>query len=553
MKFWPEWFARIFAVSALAADCACAGSDPVFDVAALTGTPLEARVLKSAEKDGIVTEEVMFHSEMDGTNRVDIFAFFSYPKGAAKLPAFIWNQSGLAQASAYFPEFGAKRGYAALCIDFPMPGYRSTGGYPINAGLELGDDPKQAPIYHGAVALLKAVSFLQSRPEVDKDRIGMAGSSWGGFYTTLMCGVDPRLRACSAMFGTGSLHLGNSWWDSGGKGKLRDAAFRERWRTTLDPSFRLPKSKTPIAWFTGSNDFAYWLPAVMATHAAAGGPKHLTIMPNWDHGLPPIIDEQVFAWLDVHLKGGPAFLDVSPLEVIRQGRRLVARWKCSGTSRQPGTGDLMLSYGEAGNWTSRYWIVIEADIINRQYSVDLPAAALPYYISGSVTDTKGFRSSTPLLRVDSASLVVADSEAFPDYDGCSMWGGFEPEQVNFLKALAWMNPQVSTDAREGRQSCVLEARTVARNIYFTAGLPHRFDCYLKAEAETEIQIALTGEFDGERKIEERAFVIGKEWTEVSLDYTPPKCHVGSLSAAFTVREGARALLDSVSFRPVRPR
>src|SRR5262249_15966508 len=148
------------------------------DVKALTATPLNPRTLKRTEKGGIVTEEVRFHSETDGGKDVDIFGIFSYPKGGKKLPAFVWNQGGLAQAGDYWPEVGARRGYAVLCIDFPMPGYRSTGGYPIVSGLEVGDDPRKAPIYHGAVALLKAVSYLESRPEVDKDRIGMAGSSW---------------------------------------------------------------------------------------------------------------------------------------------------------------------------------------------------------------------------------------------------------------------------------------------------------------------------------------------------------------------------------------
>ena len=110
---------------------------------ALLATPLNPRVLKSAEKDGIVTEEVMFHSEKDGAKSVDIFALFSYPKGRSKLPAFVWNQGGLHQATTYWTEFGARRGYATLCIDFPLPGYRSTGGYPITSGLELGDDPRR--------------------------------------------------------------------------------------------------------------------------------------------------------------------------------------------------------------------------------------------------------------------------------------------------------------------------------------------------------------------------------------------------------------------------
>src|SRR5436190_11900617 len=50
--------------------------DPVFDVQALIATPLNPRTLKSSERDGIVTEEVRFHSERDGEKDVEIFAFF---------------------------------------------------------------------------------------------------------------------------------------------------------------------------------------------------------------------------------------------------------------------------------------------------------------------------------------------------------------------------------------------------------------------------------------------------------------------------------------------
>ncbi len=529
-----------------------ANEDLVFDFQALVSTPLNARILKPpVEKDGIVTEEVIFHSEMDGEKSVDIFAFFSYPKGGEKLPAFIWNQGGLYQATTWFTELGAKRGYAALCIDFPIPKYRSTGDYPINAGLELGDDPKKAPIYHGAVALLKAVSYLESRKEVDKNRIGMAGSSWGGFYTTLMIGVDPRLKAGSCMFGTGNLQLGNNWWDGSGYDTKRDAAFRERWRTTLDPAFRLPKRKTPIAWFTGSNDFAYWMPALMETCAMPGGKKHLTLLPNWDHGLTEILDEQVFAWLDAHLKGAPPFVEVTPLEVIKKDKSLLAHWLFSGP-REVKSADLILSYGDAGNWNARYWITLKAEIEGGKCVVKLPPAAMPYYIGGSVTDKDGFRYSTPLVRVDPTALGVADPDAFPDYNGCSEWGGFEEAQVIYLQGEGFMNPTVSHDAKEGKQSAVLKGQVgVGRAIYFTTDIPHRFTAFLKADQAADVVVQLSGEFDGKSKIEEKTFKIGKDWTPISMDYLPPKALSAKLSVVFKAPEGVTVLLDSIAFRPVK--
>jgi len=457
-----------------------AAADSLFDVDSLISTPLNPRKLKSSDRDGVITEEVMFHSERDGNKDVEIFAFFSYLKGATNLPAYFWNQGGLGQASPGVTEVGAGRGYAALCIDFPQPGYRSTGGYPINAGLDVGDDPRQAPIYHGAVALLKAVSYLESRPEVDKNRIGMGGSSWGGFFTTLMVGIDPRLKVGSCLYGTGSLQLGNAWWD----GQSRNARTppspqeRQRWSKTIDPAWRLPTKKTPIAWFTGTNDGFYLMSSLMQTYEMAAGPKHLMLVPNWDHALPARLhDEPVLAWLDVHLQGKGPFLELTPVAVKIEVGRLIARWEFQGDGV---AADLIASYGDAGNWRGRYWHTLDTKIEGQTYSVELPASTLPCYISGAVVDKHGIRSSTSLLRVESADLGVKALQTVPKYDGCSEWGGFEEAQVAFLVRhdrsgqSRWI-PEVSRDAKEGKHSAILKpGRTVMAPILSTATVPHCF-------------------------------------------------------------------------------
>ncbi len=538
------------AVLALAAPGARAGAkDAVFDLKAVLAPPLRARVLKTTEKEGIVTEEVRFHSETDGGKDVEIFAYFSYPRGAKRLPAFVWNQGGLAQASSYWTEFGARRGYAALCIDFPMPGYRSTGGYAIVAGLELPADPRRAPIYHGAVALLRAVAFLESRPEVDRTRIGMAGSSWGGFYTTLMAGVDPRLKACSSMFGCGGLQLGNVWWDGRGPDPARDRAFRERWRTTLDPAWRLPHTKAAIAWFTGTNDTFYWLPAVDESYRRAGGPRHLSLLPNWDHALTPRLDEQVFAWLDVYLKGKPAFLSVGGLTVKADGLRRVATWTFAGPGAASAA-ELLVSYGEAGNWRGRYWQTVKAAVDGRTFRAELPASGLPAFVSGTVIDRDGFRYSTGLLRV---GPVPGAAAAPPDYDGCSEWGDFEEGQLPYLRLHGLPVPGLSKEAKSGKQAAVLKAgETTLPPIHATAGVPHHFRAYAKADRPTAVTLRLAAPAGARHATAEKRFEVGAEWTELSLEFTPPADTSGSVRAVLAVPAGASVLLDQVTFRPIRP-
>ena len=523
-------------------------ADPVFDVPALLATPLNAKVLSSTEKDGIVTEEVTFHSEMDGEKRVEIFAFFCYPKGAKGLPAFVWNQAGLGKASTYFPELGAKRGYAALCIDYPLPGYRSTGNYNVYVGLD--GDPKASGLYHTAVALLKAVSYLQSRPEVDPERIGMAGSSWGGFFTTMMAGIDPRLKAASAMFGCGALELGNQWWDGAGNSAKMTPADRERWKATLDPALRLPDSKTAMGWFSGTNDVFYWMPALMESHARAGGPKHLSLMPNWDHGLPPQIDDQVFGWLDAHLRGKPPFVAVTPLSIVYR-KTPVARWTFTPVpGRTVKAAELALSFGEAGNWHGRYWMLMPVRIEDTQCEAELPVTGLPFHITGTVIDEQGYRYSTPLLRVDTNQNPWVPRPKTLDYNG-AIWGDFEESSLVIARAFAMRIPPLVTDAHDGAQAAKMPAgRHVLPPIYFTAGVPHRLTCYLKSAAPATVTCMLSGRFDGAVLTLEKTIPVGTEWVPASLDYTPPAALSGSLSVEFTVPKDAEVLLDSVSFRPI---
>lgn len=525
--------------------------DTIFDVPALIATPLRSRSLNTSQRDGIVTEQVRFHSERDGDKDVDIFAFFSYPKGAHHRPAYIWNPGGLGQASPAFTEPGARRGYAVLCIDFPLPGYRSTGGYPINSGLLLGNDPRQAPIYHGAVALLKAVSYLQSRPEVDKDRIGMAGSSWGGFFTTLMVGIDPRLKVGSCLYGSGNLQLGNAWWHGDSQnGRLPPPpAERERWRKTLDPAWRLPTKKTPIAWFTGTNDRFYCLAGVMQTYQMAAGPRHLTLVPNWDHALPSHLSDEAFlAWLDVHLQAKRALPTVTPVALRNEGGRLIARWHFDG---EVAGADLIASYGEAGNWSGRFWHTFPAQIDRRSCRAELPAATLPCYASGAVVAKNGLRTSTPLLRVEPAALGVTASLPVPDYDGCLQWGGFEDTHLAFLERhnrsgqKRWL-PRLSRDARQGMYSAVLEpGRTVLPPILSTATVPHRLTCSLKADQPLNVTLQLAGE--------QKTFEIGPAWTEIRMDHTPPNELMGGTPASMTIPAGTTVLLDAVGFHPLGKR
>lgn len=544
-------------------------ADAVYDVKAILATPLNPETTKKTVQNGIVTEEVKFHSEMDGEKSVDIFAYFSYPEGGKNLPAFIWNQGGLYQAGTYWTEFGAMRGYAALCIDFPLPGYRSTGGYNITSNIALDyTDPRQHPIYHGAVALLKAVSYLESRTDVvDKNRIGMCGSSWGGFYTTYMVGLDSRLKAGSAMFGCGSLQLGCSWFE----GKPQDAEQAMKWAATLDPAFRLPETKTPMNWCATTNDNFYWMPALMDSYNRLGGPKHLALLPNWDHAMTPNMDDEIFAFLDVYLKGAPPLDEVTPLTVKQVGNELVAQWNAGGP-RKIKSAELYLSPGDDGNWRYRPWTVLPASMVNTSTGltcgVKLPASSMPYYVIGTVIDENAYKSSTPLLRVNPADFKMPAATAVPAVDGCREWGDFEESQTKMPEDYAkWSDadraqntkgyvplhgygcPPLSPDAHTGKQAAVIQGSVGMPPARFIAGVPQQISCWMKAEKPAEVTIAFHEMADKRPYDAAKTFTVGTGWTQVTLDILPIAGYDTGAMLTFAAPKDVKVLLDTVTLKP----
>jgi hypothetical protein len=95
----------------------------------------------------------------------------------------------------------ARRGYLTLCPDLRVFGERSDG-----QALCSGRDPCNVHFIRGMILgiytltlniwdMKCCVDYLQTRPEVDPERIGMMGLSQGGTMTTFTTAAEPRIKA----------------------------------------------------------------------------------------------------------------------------------------------------------------------------------------------------------------------------------------------------------------------------------------------------------------------------------------------------------------------
>jgi uncharacterized protein len=101
----------------------------------------------------------------------------------------------------------ARAGFAALAFDHR--------GFGDSGGRRWHEDSQ------GKLADLRAaVSFLQSRPEVDSDRIGVLGVCLGGGYAVRAASQDPRIRAVAGVAGG---YNSPAWFAA----QLGPAAYRE--------------------------------------------------------------------------------------------------------------------------------------------------------------------------------------------------------------------------------------------------------------------------------------------------------------------------------------
>jgi dienelactone hydrolase len=314
-----------------------------------------------------------------------VFAWLGVPKvkPGEKVPAMVLIHGGGGTAFDEWVRLWVERGYAAIAMDtcgqIPVGNYGkwfrdAQGGPPGWGGFDQLARPRADQwTFHAVADAVLAHSLIRSLPEVDPERTGVTGISWGGYLTCIVAGVDRRFKLAVPVYGCGFYR---QTLFAGELEKLRreDA---DRWMAWWDPSIYLGSADLPILWVTGSNDFAYTMNALQLSYRLAKGPHWLCLrlrMPH-GHGGPGENPKEIHVFADSLLKGG------APLPVItgcgRDGTNVWATY----SARVPVLKAKLNFTKDTGRWQDRQWESIPAGLTNDRVTASLPAGTRVYYFN----------------------------------------------------------------------------------------------------------------------------------------------------------------------------
>jgi dienelactone hydrolase len=328
-----------------------------------------------------------------------VFAFYGIPAHAdgVKVPGIVLVHGGGGTAFAYWVKLWNSRGYAAIALDH-------SGGLPIgtmgawkpnpDGGPSIGmatGAPEDSWVYHVVADCMLATSLLQSFPEVDPNRIGLTGISWGGVAASAVAGFDDRLKFIVPVYGCGFvdyhapddpvLMLPANW----------------------DPSNYLPHATAPMLWVDGSNDHFFTLNAVQQSYRAAPVPHTLCTRVRMPHGQYGVASDapEILAFANSLVNSE------TPLaQLTDQSRGGDSAWVCY-SSPHPIVSAEFNYTRDGGLWEQRAFITVPAklDKAAKKASHEVVEGTTGYYFN--LVDDRNLIVSSEYVSIDATAPNVS--------------------------------------------------------------------------------------------------------------------------------------------------
>jgi hypothetical protein len=425
----------------------------IFDLKALRAIPLNAEVLGKTKKDGLIYEEVRFTS----VPGVRIYMILSYKEGANRLPGIMVVDRFVAKTK----ETEAKNGYFTISVAPPSGNFdpkkkASVGGPKMDPATfsmddHYTDDPKDSYIYHHTVALLRALDYLESRPEVDLSKTIVSGYSWPGLMVALLHALDDRPAGYVLFHGLG--YYSDLDGMSGGR---RAPIGRKQYEMYGAANYAKYGSK-PIWMGVAMDDYFARLDSIQEFYTNLQCEKKIVYAPNRHHHGTQRGEFDYpgqYPW-QTHWQMGTA----RPSE-IAEGALKAENGKLLYTAtvdeRDTIKGaEVLISYGKPGNWMGRTWHSIPLKKSGDAYQAEIPVydPKVPFYVAAQINSTNatfptGWYTGNGLQFIEPEKLgVTAANATYPNVL-------FDPAKKSDLYLRTGRSKWMPADA-SGKSSVVL--------------------------------------------------------------------------------------------------
>ena len=370
---------------------------------------LEVELVKEWQADGVVTRYITYKVGTFKGADARVAAYYSFPANGKKNPAFVWCHGGGQRADRTRGVYFAKQGFATIDINWlgrpiePATGVNTDWGkvdptqgarfyakalrkgwkrnlQPDAHSIDPVVSPRNNNWFLLVTAAKRAITFLEQQPEVNAERIGMAGFSMGGMVTSLTA-IDPRLKAVVPFVGGTAYKYQNFPGDIKGSSLRHHMQDLDLYRKTVDPCGYWPLVKCPVFFITSSNDFHSAFDRIY---------KSMDLLPHkaWrvscnihdNHGPGPEQWALLIKWFNLHLKGINQQIPVTPPSSFTvEGQ--TARFSVTPQDRHQRLLDTEIYYSYDPNARTRFWTRAVAEPSGATWSVELPVHDhLPLYV-----------------------------------------------------------------------------------------------------------------------------------------------------------------------------
>ncbi|MCL5129584.1 S9 family peptidase [Algibacter sp. L4_22] len=338
---------------------------------------------EKASQDGV--SGILYESLPVNNNRVQVFAYYSTPKGKVPeggWPAVVCIHGGGGTAFYEWVKKWNKNGYAAISMDleghYPIreveadkksPRISTENPGPIRVGtFEDFDKPIKQQWYYNAVAqVILAHSLIRSFPEVNADKVGITGISWGGILTSTVMGIDDRFKFAIPVYGCGFLP-----GSDGKQGKrIKPGKHTEVVNTYYDGSAYFSNVKIPVFWVNGINDPHFPLPSTKQSLQAVKGDVTIKYQLGMVHGHKPGWEpKEIYAFANSILKNG------IPLIKIEKPKSKGNKASVSFRSEKEVKKVEFIYTKDSGEWSKRKWKKSQANISGSKINAQIPEGAI---------------------------------------------------------------------------------------------------------------------------------------------------------------------------------